>query len=94
MSLSDACADFVIKMRAAESEAARQTAVVGLLASTASCLRSPIAYGDELLMVAAGCREYLFASKSNADPVQRIIFVADSVREFLDRPPYVEARAS
>ncbi|ODM71737.1 hypothetical protein [Bradyrhizobium elkanii] len=87
MSLSDACFEFVETMRDAGSDTARQVAVVELLTEVARYACSPFRYGDELLLLAAGCREYLDPTPSSADRVQRIVFLADSVRELLDTPP-------
>ncbi|WP_375782858.1 hypothetical protein ACE10Z_23375 [Bradyrhizobium sp. Pha-3] len=87
MSLSDACFEFAETMRDAENEAARLKAVIGLLAEVAHYARAPFRYGDELMVLANGCREYLDPTTSNSDPVQRIIFLADTVREILDTPP-------
>ncbi|MCP1832778.1 hypothetical protein [Bradyrhizobium sp. USDA 4545] len=94
MSLSDACHDFVTRMRDAKGEAARQLAVASLLADVAHYACPPFRYGDELLLLAAGCREYLDPTPSDADRVQRIVFLADSVRELLDRSPFEKVPVS
>lgn len=95
MSLSDACFEFVTEMRDAGDDGARQKAVCGLLVAVARYGCPPFRYGDELMMLAAGCREYLGpSSRSNSDPIQRIIFLADTVREMLDTPPGMQAPAS
>ncbi|MES5483632.1 hypothetical protein QMZ05_12810 [Bradyrhizobium sp. INPA03-11B] len=94
MALSDACSDFVAEMRGADSDGGRQKAVASLLVEVAHYACPPFRYGDELLLLAAGCREYLDPLLSKADRVQRIVFVADAVREMLDRPPGMAKPAS
>ncbi|SDC09284.1 hypothetical protein SAMN05216337_1001234 [Bradyrhizobium brasilense] len=94
MSLNDACSDFVAEMQNAVSDDARETAVAGLLAAVAHYASSPFISDDEISLLANGCREYLSPSTSNSDPVQRIVFLADTVRELLDRPPFDKARVS
>lgn len=94
MSLSDACFEFVTEMRDACDDDARQKAIVGLLAAVARYARPPSCYWDELRMLVNGCREYLDPASSSADRVQRIVFLADTVREMLDTPPCTKALPS
>lgn len=95
MSLSDVCSDFVATMREAESDAARRDAVIELQQAVEHYRDYPISYGSELQTVADACAEFLGGPPTlNADAVERIIFVADTVRAFLDMLPGAEAPSS
>ena len=88
MSLSDACFDFAAEMGRGQSAADHRAAVVTLRRAIEKYSREPFRYGDELRTLADACAEFLSGrSTSNADPIQRITFLADAVREWLDTPP-------
>jgi hypothetical protein len=88
MSLSDTCFDFVAQMQAAPSDEARREAVTDLQRAIEHYSRYPFSYGNELRVLADACTEFLCGrSTSNADPVQRIVFLADVIRAELDTPP-------
>lgn len=88
MGLSDACYDFSLQLREPQSDAARREAVEAFRREIKYYSEPPFCYGDELTTLAAACTEFLDGrTTSNADPLQRVTFLADAIRDHLDAPP-------
>jgi hypothetical protein len=90
LGLSDACFDFGCRLQETRSDAARREAVEALRQEIEFYSKPPFRYGEELSILAAVCAEYIDGrTTSNADPIQRIMFLADAIRDQLDMPPNV-----
>lgn len=88
MGLSDACYEFLTEARATQSSADRKLTAVKLAENIAYYSASPFAYGDELETLAYVCGDFIGGrSVGNDDPWERLLFLADAIREGLDSPP-------
>lgn len=88
MGLSDACFEFCEAARKAQTQAARRAAVATLVAEIRHYSGTPYRYGELIDVLDAACIEYASDVLAGIEvSIDRLLFIADSVRENLDRLP-------
>ena len=88
MALSDACFDFIVAAEGARSNEGRLRAAIEFGEAIANYSRSPLQYGDEIETLAYACGDLIAGHRNgNADPLERLLFLAEAIREDLDTPP-------
>ncbi|MBR0752921.1 hypothetical protein JQ604_12065 [Bradyrhizobium jicamae] len=96
MALSDVCFDFVAEIRSARSDLKRRKAVLNLRQVSSEYRGSPLGYGSEIDALVTACDDFLdgTTAAASAAALERLLFMADSIREFYDRPPGVTGLSS
>jgi hypothetical protein len=90
MALSDACDEFLNAIKSAASDADRREAVRELQRGIAFYSEPPFRYGDELGTLREACSTYLLNRSGPGavdEPLRRISFVCEAIRDHLDMPP-------
>jgi hypothetical protein len=84
--LSDVCCEFCWAVRDSRSRASIVAAAVEFDQAIDHYSHAPFDYGDEIKIVSDAVRAFLAESESD-EKLQGLVLAADTVREFLDRPP-------
>jgi hypothetical protein len=97
MALSDVCADFLEEIKDAKSEADRREAVRNLHGAAAYYSVPPFRYAGEIETIQEACSTFLLTAPPAGavdEPLQRLAFVCEAIREHLDTPPCFRERAT
>jgi len=97
MSLSDACFDFLSAVNRARSSDDLRSAARELQDAVNFYSKPPFRYGEEIDAVRRACADYLLSSPSSHavdEPLRRISFVCEAIKDHLDMPPGFTVRSS
>jgi|tagenome__1003787_1003787.scaffolds.fasta_scaffold18061341_2 hypothetical protein len=89
MALSDACFDFIAAVHAGTSDDAQRRAAREFGQAIAHYSESPLGYGDEIETLAYACGDVIAGRRggNGEDPFERLLFLAEAIRNHLDTPP-------
>lgn len=88
MALSDECFEFLWRLKGATADCAKRDVVSKFVGEISIYFDAPFQYGDELKTLFDACIAFLEGQPNgNDDPLERIRFLAEAVRDYHDTPP-------